>query len=69
MQHRPMHPPLCNISSFSFIATCFGLLYHHQVMYKIITKIIELYNGFVVLDLLFVLCLLCVILIFLSLIT
>jgi hypothetical protein len=34
-----------------FIATCFCLLDHHQVMYAIITNIIKVYNGSVVLDL------------------
>jgi hypothetical protein len=41
----------CNLSLFFSIATCFGLLDHHKVIYTIITKI-KLCNGSVVLDLL-----------------
>jgi hypothetical protein len=31
-----------------YIATCFGFIDHHQAIYTIIMKIIELYNGSVV---------------------
>jgi hypothetical protein len=37
-----------NLSLFFSIARCFGLLNHHQAIYTVITKTIELHNGSVV---------------------
>jgi hypothetical protein len=50
-----MQLPLCNLSLFFSTATCYGFLGRHQLMYTIITKIIEPYTESVVLELLFVL--------------
>jgi hypothetical protein len=50
-----MQLSLRNLFYSFFKATYFGLFEHHQAIYIIITKIIELYNGSVIVDLLYVL--------------